>query len=113
MQIFAFSTTARAFARRDVTLLPGDNTLDLELDLAGSIAGTVVDADGHPHAGIAVHAARGEDIGDAVADADGRFEIGALAGGGAYTLSINRQPIATVDLRDGDSHVTGVELRSR
>jgi len=100
--------------------------LVLELDLAASIAGAVVDSSGAPVGGVMVHFAReeseaGENASDTTAD-DGTFLISGLAGG-IYRPHLFRsrngwaaiQPASgrrfpTVKVADGASRVTGVQL---
>jgi Carboxypeptidase regulatory-like domain/WD domain, G-beta repeat len=115
-----------AFVRpRAMTLVSGDNRADLDLDLAGSISGRVVDESGQPVVGVHVHAecsgcAEG-DLGDATTKADGSFELKALMGGGVYTLTaldigIEEHLIpaapgqAPIAVRDGNDHVKGVRF---
>jgi hypothetical protein len=125
MLLGAQSLRAGAFTHyHKVTLHAGDNRIDLDLELAGSIAGHVVDPRGQPVAGVHVH---GEcagcseaDSGDDTTGPDGSFELRALSGGGAYTLQAftagtehplpsapDQQPIA---VRDGKQHVTGARF---
>ncbi len=118
----AASIALGAFARpRPVTLAGTNDRVVIEMDLAGSVEGRVVDATGAPVADIEVFAncqALG-DSGNAVTDRDGRFTIGALAGGGAYELKLHHfQTIVAADapsvtVRDGNDHVRGVEIRVR
>ena len=111
-----------AFTRaKPITLREGDNRLDLELDLAGSIAGIVVDHAQRPVAGVAIHAectgCSESDGGDDITRADGAFTVRALSGGGVYTLrmvrngqEVHAREVPAVAVRDGAHHVTGVRV---
>jgi hypothetical protein len=126
IQLTAQSVRVGAFARaRAVTLASGDNRDDLELDLAGSISGRVVDESGQPVAGVHIHAdcsgCADNDSGDDTSTADGSFELRALMGGGAYTLhaldiGIEEHLIppapgqAPIAVKDGNDHVKEVRF---
>jgi hypothetical protein len=98
--------------------------LILELDLAGSISGLVVDTTGAPVAGVyVVFNNRADDFGNDVSAADGSFTATGLAGGsdyyptvyapGSVTMTIPPAEGGTfpaVHVADGKSHVTGVRL---
>jgi WD40 repeat protein len=128
IKVLAVTQDRMAFARpRELTLGAGDNALDLELDISGSISGRVVDVRGVALAGVAVHAecvgCREADGGDAVTNPDGAFTIGALLGG-SYRLTVRaastsgREPVDEFRLRspsefvvsDASAHVAGVRL---
>jgi hypothetical protein len=100
--------------------------IDVELDLAGSIAGTVVDQSGFPVAGAHLRFSllQGNDFGEASTADDGTFKASALSGGGDYiyevrpalTSPIKFRPVAgtrfaPIAVRDGKSHVTGVRIQ--
>jgi len=117
-QIDAQSVAVGAFAApRPIRLVEGDNAADIELDLAGTIAGVVADAAGKPAGGVQLHAEceGGGDHGDDTTAADGTFTITSLSGGCAYVLT---SPDATraldrhtsIKVKDGADHVTGVQL---
>ncbi len=109
-------------------IVVGERDIDdvvLKIDLDASIAGTVVDLDGKPVAGVTVHffCNTKRDSGTAVTGADGTFLVTSLAGGGDYRpwLSAERegpsgyrppagQDWAPVSVPDGTSHITGVRL---
>jgi len=101
--------------------------VELVLDLAGSIEGRVTDQRGAPVDGLVLDFSllRGSDVGTATTDQTGRFKVGALSGGGDYVVRVRApsgvftyepadgkrfRPIA---VRDGQTHVTGVELAIR
>jgi serine/threonine protein kinase len=91
------ANTDRAFTHaRRFPLHPGDNEVTIDLDLAASITGRVVDGSGAPLAGVHVHAecigCAADDSGDANTDENGAFDIGALAGGGHYALGVTNPP---------------------
>jgi eukaryotic-like serine/threonine-protein kinase len=127
-KVWSVTSDRTAFTRpHSVVLKNGDNIFDLELDLAASIEGQLVDHQGHGVGGVPLHAECGacsvpdagvdSDGGDDVTDADGRFSIGGLSGGGTYTFSTGAgftskllAPIPTV-VKNGDDHVTGVRLQ--
>jgi len=119
--------TARAFARpRDVKVQAGDNEVALELDLAGSITGVLVDERGAPLAGVVANAECQDctqpDGGHAVTGADGAFDIGALSGGGQYVVAavdtldetasadrvlfVSTSRVSLVAVRDGNDHAS-------
>jgi protocatechuate 3,4-dioxygenase beta subunit len=123
----AESIEAGAFTRdAPLTLAEGDVRADLTLDLelAGAVAGVVVDEAGAPVAGARVELSLvgGRDYGWDVTGADGSFEANALSGGGEYQIEVH--PAQTPDLtyrpaggraprvavRDGRSRVTGVRV---
>ncbi len=118
VQVDAVSLAAGAFTRpRPIQLLEGENLVDIELELAGSISGVVRDDRGHPSPGLHLHAQcrEGNDGGDATTATDGTFTIRALSGGCSYGLTLpndNRllEPTAPVLVKDGANHVTGVQL---
>jgi protocatechuate 3,4-dioxygenase beta subunit len=101
------------------------NGITLELDLAGTISGVVVDQRGAPVPGayLSVSLVDGQDFGEATTGDDGAFKIGALSGGGDYAVRImaskqSRQryepatgrPFPRVAVADGSSHVDGVRF---
>ncbi|HUQ01679.1 MAG TPA: carboxypeptidase regulatory-like domain-containing protein [Kofleriaceae bacterium] len=95
----------------------------IDLALAGSIAGTVVDQHGTPVSGayLSFQLVKGGDFGESTTAEDGTFEARALSGGGPYRVSImasrrsslrflpvEGDDFPLVDVAGGDSHVTGV-----
>jgi protocatechuate 3,4-dioxygenase beta subunit len=111
---------------KTITMKSGEQrTLDFELDIAGTIAGVVVDRDGKPVQGVFVrwlHAKTG-DPGQCVTDAHGRYRCGAMTGGGAYRPAVFPSPDATepyqsadgasypeVDLKDSRTVIENVTL---
>lgn len=124
-QIYAQSIARGALmARRPLEVGARDmGSLVLELDLAASIAGIVVDATGSPVAGVAVRFARDDDQGSDVTAADGTFLVTGLAGSGDYRAQVSSSPVEAaryrppsgqrfpvVHVADGTSRVTGVRL---
>ncbi|MFT3695978.1 MAG: protein kinase [Kofleriaceae bacterium] len=116
MQVSAQSVIANAFARpRPVSLVEGDNTSDIELDLAGTISGRLIDSHGKPIPGEHVRAecktCGSEDSGEASTATDGSFTIGMLSGGGVYELGAESHPgRLQVPVIDGNDHVVGVSF---
>lgn len=102
-----------------------ERTVDLELDMAGTIAGTVVDQQGKPVKGVFVrwiHEKTG-DVGRSITDAQGHYRCGAMTGGGTYRAAVfptaqlnvpfptaNGAPYPTVELRDGTTVIENVTL---
>lgn len=110
-----------------VTVADGEQkSVDIELDMAGSIAGTVVDKEGKPVPGVFVrwmHQASG-DLGRCMTDAKGHYQCGAMTGGGTYRAAVfpssdvqgipyptaNGAPYPSVDVADGKSHIEGIQI---
>lgn len=108
----------------ELRLAPGEarTDVDLALDLGGSIAGSVVDQNGTPVAGVSVtwvcDGCMSE--GHASTAADGRYRVEYLLGGGTYRASVRTMNGATVPFLDGRepppvsvgdaTQVTGVRL---
>src|SRR5262249_14703386 len=97
--------------------------LVLDLGLAASIAGVVVDAEGTPVSGVNVLFVHEDDSGYDVTADDGTFRVTALAGGGDYAAQVSTsaersslylpppgQALPVVHVRDGTSQVTGVRI---
>ena len=101
-------------------------SVDIELDMAGSIAGTVVDKEGKAVPGVFVrwmHQASG-DLGRCMTDAQGHYQCGAMTGGGTYRAAVfpssdvqgipyptaNGAAYPSVDVADGKSHVDGIRI---
>ncbi|MGN6106741.1 MAG: carboxypeptidase regulatory-like domain-containing protein, partial [Kofleriaceae bacterium] len=108
------------------TLAAGEQrVVDLELDVAGPIAGTVVDKEGNPVPGVFVrwiHEKTG-DLGRSMTDAQGRYRCGAMTGGGTYRAGVfsgpdlrapyptaDGAPYPTRELADGKTVIEGVVL---
>ena len=99
--------------------------VDVVLNDAASISGTVLDTHGRPVVGAFVkfQATANGDSGDAITGIDGDFKVGKLAGGDAYLASVKPlslvmpdlkpptdHPFPTVAVRDSQAHVNGVQL---
>ena len=128
VQLSADSSIAGAFAPPvSITLAPAEQKTDVTLDLslAGSIAGTVVDQHGRAVAGAFLRFSLigGRDFGEATTSPDGGFLAGQLSGGGRYRVQISASPRAESELvgpggarpapiavRDGTDRVTGVRF---
>jgi protocatechuate 3,4-dioxygenase beta subunit len=109
-----------------VTLAAGeDKTVDLELDMAGTIAGTVVDKDGKPVPSVFVRwiHEKTADVGRAVTDAQGRYRCGAMTGGGIYRAAVfpaadhqvayptaDGKPYPALEVKDGTTLIENVTL---
>ena len=109
-----------------VTLDDGeDRSVDLELALAGTIAGSVVDETGAAVPGVVVRWLRadGGDTGKCLTDDAGRYRCGALSGGGRYQAAVfptsaMQTPFPAVDgqmapviaVADGNTEVHDVRL---
>ena len=127
LEVGAVAAGRDAFATPVRTSLGAkSNQLALDMDLAGSVRGRVVDEHGDALAGMHVHAdcpaCVDDDSGDATTTADGEFEIRALSGGGAYRLRVLTSGDAAhlvaalgatpeVVVADGRTHVTGIVVR--
>jgi protocatechuate 3,4-dioxygenase beta subunit len=100
--------------------------VDLELDQAGTIAGTVVDREGSPVKGVFVrwvHEQTG-DVGRSITDAQGRYRCGAMTGGGRYRAAVTPSidlwqspyptatgaPYPVVELEDASTVIENIEL---
>jgi len=113
-----------------ITVAAGEQKTDvaIEMDLAGSIAGVVVDQDGKPVSGAVVtfSLVHGKDRGTATTAEDGTFVATGLSGGGEYVYDVaareatfsfrhytpaDGKRFAPIAVRDGQTHVTGVHIR--
>lgn len=109
-----------------VTLADAEQkTFDLELDMAGTIAGTVVDKQGKPVPGVFVrwiHQKSG-DLGRGVTDAQGRYRCGAMTGGAVYVAGVfpseelgvpyptaTGAPYPSVELKDGSTTIENIVI---
>jgi protocatechuate 3,4-dioxygenase beta subunit len=108
-----------------ITLAAGEQrVVDLELDQAGTIAGTVIDRDGKPVKGVFVRwiNEKSGDLGRSITDAQGRYRCGAMTGGGKYRASVHPAsdlnpyptadgaPYPVLDLKDGKTVIEGAVL---
>lgn len=102
-----------------------ERVLDLELDLAASIAGTVVDRAGHPVKGVVVRwrDEKTGDVGRCTTDSQGRYRCVAMSGDGTYSSAVfpsfdMQTPFPTADggpypvreLKDGSSSIQDVRI---
>ncbi len=126
IEVGAVSVATGAFTQdRPLELAAGENHLDLDLELAATLAGAIVDAKGAPRVGLHVHAdcidCAQNDSGDAVTTATGDFAMRALSGGGHYAISVTDNaderiayaplaPLAPIAVADGKAHVTGLRV---
>lgn len=126
--LYAESQRVGAFTTgHQITLAAGEQKqgVELELDLAASIAGSVVDQDGAAVAGAFVRFSliQGHDYGQVVTADDGSFVARALSGGGDYVYQVSASESSPISYRaagggrflpvtvsGGDSHVTGLRI---
>lgn len=110
-------TLANAEAKKDV---------EVEMNLAGAIAGTVVDQSNVPVGGVHLRFSllHGADFGEAITAEDGTFRATALSGGGAYVYEVRGTTVSAIPFRsadgkrfspitvkDGNTQVTGVVIK--
>jgi len=130
-QLYAESHLVGAFTRdQSITVAAGEDKkgVDINLDLAGSIAGTVVDQNSTPVPGVflSFSLVHGRDFGSATTADDGPFIARALSGGGDYVYEVKQRdqsslvlPPASgkrfppVNVKDGQTHVTGLRVQIR
>ncbi len=129
-RIYSESNRLGAFTRsQPITLAKGDHKtgVDIELDLAGSIAGVVVDQNEAPVAGVFLSFSllHGRDFGSATTADDGSFMVRGLSGGGDYLYEVRERDGGTltyppagkrhppIAVFDGKSHVTGARVKIR
>ena len=128
-QLYAESKRVGAFTQGPVVnLAAGEDRagVDIELELAGSIAGTVIDQKGAAVSGVHLRFSlmQGRDFGEATTADDGTFRAAALSGGGDYMFQVHAVPnsplmlrpaagtqFAPINVRDGNSQVTGVVIK--
>ena len=119
--------TSDAFVNPVKVTLAGneERTVDLELSLAATITGTIVDQDGKPVKDVYVRWLHDQtrDLSRCDTSADGRYRCGAMTGGGHYTASVfptaamqkpfptaDGGPYPKVELKDGTSVVENVRI---
>jgi hypothetical protein len=130
-QVYAESHLAGAFTKGPtITLAPGEHKRDvvIDLDLAASIAGVVVDQNDAPVAGVSLRFSLlgGQDFGAATTADDGTFTARAMSGGGDYLYEVRqteRSPLIyppavgrrfpPVTVPDGNTHITGLRIKVR
>lgn len=129
-QIYAQSDRVGAFTNGPtITVTKGEHRthVNVELDLAGSIAGVVVDQHDKPVAGAYLRFSmlRGRDFGMATTADDGSFSARGLSGGGEYLFEVSQRegaprfpPLegkrhAPIAVADGATQITGVRVRVR
>ena len=130
-RLYAESKRDGAFARREgIAIAPGDakTGMDLELDLAGSIEGVIVDQNDAPVAGVFLSFTLlgGTDYGQATTADDGSFAARALSGGGDYAYEVRQRDgsslvfapatgkrFSPVTVANGNTHVTGLRIKIR
>ncbi|MFT3713046.1 MAG: sigma-70 family RNA polymerase sigma factor [Archangium sp.] len=124
-QIIASSDTEGAFVAKDLAIKEREEvTLDLELEGAATIEGTVVDEKGAPIAGATVTwVNRKFDTGMGTSDEQGRYRATQMTGGDTYTVKVSlsgalgapAKPVSgslpSVLLKDGNSHEKNVKLQ--
>jgi RNA polymerase sigma-70 factor (ECF subfamily) len=121
------ASTSEAFAEPAKVTIEGaeHRTVDIALELAGTIAGTVVDREGKPvkHAFVRWLHDGSDDQGTCNTDEQGRFRCGAMRGGGRYQVAVfstatmqtpfptaSGAPYPAVTLQDGASIVEHVRV---
>lgn len=110
-----------------VTLAAGETkVVDLDLDLAGTIAGKVVDRDGKPVRGVYVRwiHEKTNDVGRCTTNREGLYRCGAMTGGGKYKAAVfpspqlqqvpyptaDGAPYPALDVKDGKTVIENVTL---
>ncbi|HEY4058004.1 MAG TPA: carboxypeptidase regulatory-like domain-containing protein, partial [Kofleriaceae bacterium] len=129
VQLYAQSTRLGAFTNGpSLALSPGEKKtgVDIPLDLAGSVAGVVVDQNNAPLSGVYVRfvLVGGRDQGEATTADDGSFTARAMSGGGDYVYEVRERAdspnvfpptegkrFPPVKVADGSTHITGLRLR--
>src|SRR5262249_862126 len=111
---------------RDVSITgTEERVVDLELDLAATINGAVVDQHRAPVGGVFVRWTNEKtgDLGKSLTDPQGRFRCTAMTGGARYRAAVyatsaqqrpfstaNGEPYPLVELRDGSTTLDGVPI---
>lgn len=103
-ELYADSAQLGAFSRGPtVTVTKGQDVsgVTVELSLAGSVAGVVVDQHGAPVSGALVmfELVGGGDFGQATTAEDGTFKARAMSGGGEYRVAIKASPYSEIGYR--------------
>lgn len=97
VHFLTWSINDKAFSRmRTVKITAGeDKQLDIDLDCAGEVKGTVVDEAGKPVAGVYVRMVNDVDAdqGESMTDAQGQFDAASMSGGD-YQPSVYPSPMA-------------------
>lgn len=109
-----------------VTVAAGEiRTVDLEMDLAATISGVVVDQHGRPVQGVFVKWTNEQtgDLGKSVTDARGRYRCSAMTGGARYRAAVfatssqrapyptaDSGPYPSVELKDGKAVIDQVRI---
>jgi len=130
-RLYAESKRAGAFTNGpEISVIKGEHRtgVHIELDLAASVAGVVVDQNDAPVPGVVVRFSlvHGTDFGTATTADDGTFIARALSGGGDYGYAVqvsDESPLmfkpadgrrfAPIGVKDGSAHVTGLRIRVR
>jgi hypothetical protein len=124
VRFIAWSLGQRAFAQEKVVKVAAgeDKQVDIDLDCAGAVRGTVVDESGKPVPGVYVRMFNDEgDLGESMTNAKGEFDAGSMSGGdyqpAVYPSPMAGQPFmpATGDRLDPikvprDGTATGIKL---
>lgn len=121
-----YAQNQKAFTDHPVTLVTGDQTVDLELESGGEVQGVVVDEAGAPVSGVMVHldSVDDNDSCGSMTDAAGNFECATLTGHIDYRPTVypsvvqqghpykpaSGDSFALVRVENGDSIVRGVRL---
>ena len=130
-RVYAQSDRAGAFTRGPTVILANREQrtgVELELELAASVSGVVVDQNDRPVAGafVSFSLLRGRDNGSATTADDGTFTSRAMSGGGQYVYQVTRTGPGTtvlppltgkrhppIAVADGATHVSGLRIRVR
>jgi hypothetical protein len=130
-RVYAESKRVGAFTQGpEVTIADAEAKKGVEVDmnLAGAIAGTVVDQSNVPVSGVQLRFSllHGTDFGQATTAEDGTFKATALSGGGDYTYEVRGMTASDIPFRsadgkrfppisvkDGNTQVTGVVIKIR
>jgi hypothetical protein len=129
--VYAESKRVGAFTKGpeiDLAAREAKTGVEIEMELAGSIAGVVFDQADAPVAGVHVRFALlgGQDFGEATTGDDGAFKATALSGGGEYAFELRATSSSAIVLKpaggkrftpiavkDGNTQITGVRIKIR